>query len=50
VSLLKQTHGKDEWHSAYNFPDYGVYFEYQNFNNDFLGKAYGLGVLYNFYF
>lgn len=50
VSLLKQTHGKDEWHSAYNFPDYGVYFESQNFNNDFLGKAYGLGVLYNFYF
>lgn len=50
VSLLKQTHGKDEWHSVYNFPDYGVYFEYQNYNNDFLGKVYGAGVLYNFYF
>jgi len=50
VSLLKQTHGKDEWHSAYNFPDYGVYFQYQNYNNNFLGKCYGVGALYNFYF
>lgn len=50
LSFLKQTHGKDEWHSAYNFPDYGVYFEYQNYNNDFLGKVYAAGVLYNFYF
>jgi Lipid A 3-O-deacylase (PagL) len=50
MSFSKQTHGKDEWHSAYNFPDYGVYFEYQNYNNDFLGKVYGTGVLYNFYF
>jgi len=29
LSFLKQTHGKDEWHSAYNFPDYGIYLEYQ---------------------
>jgi len=50
LSFLKQTHGKDEWHSAYNFPDYGVYFEYQNYNNDFLGKVYAAGVQYNFYF
>ena len=50
ISFLKQTHGKDEWHSVYNFPDYGVYFEYQNYNNEFLGKVYGAGVLYNFYF
>lgn len=50
MSFIKQTHGKDEWHSAYNFPDYGVFFEYQNYNNDFLGKVYGAGVLYNFYF
>lgn len=50
VSLLKQTHGKDEWHSAYNFPDYGAYFEYQNYNNDFLGKVYAAGAQYNFYF
>ncbi len=50
LSFIKQTHGKDEWQSAYNFPDYGVYFEYQNYNNDFLGKVYGFGALYNFYF
>ena len=50
LSFLKQTHGKDEWHSAYNFPDYGAYFQYQNYNNDFLGKVYAVGVLYNFYF
>ena len=50
LSFIKQTHGKDEWHSAYNFPDYGMYLEYQNFNNDFLGKVYAAGVLYNFYF
>jgi hypothetical protein len=50
LSFIKQTHGTDEWHSAYNFPDYGVYLEYQNYNNDFLGKVYAAGVLYNFYF
>ncbi|MEO0037227.1 MAG: hypothetical protein RIQ59_438 [Bacteroidota bacterium] len=50
VSLIKQTHGKDEWQTAYNFPDYGVYFQYQNYNNNFLGKCYAVGALYNFYF
>ena len=50
LSFIKQTHGEDEWHSAYRFPDYGVYLEYQNFNNDFLGKVYAAGVLYDFYF
>lgn len=50
ISFLKQTHGEDEWHSAFNFPDYGFYFSYQNYNNEFLGKMYSTGVLYNFYF
>ncbi|RAR74154.1 acyloxyacyl hydrolase [Flavobacterium aciduliphilum] len=50
VNFLKQTHGKEAWHSVYNFPDYGVYFQYQNYNNEFLGKVYALGALYNFYF
>lgn len=50
LNFIKQTHGADEWHSAFNFPDYGVYLEYQNYNNDFLGKVYAAGVLYNFYF
>ncbi|MBC7525718.1 MAG: acyloxyacyl hydrolase [Flavobacterium sp.] len=50
VSALMKTHGKKEWHSAYNFPDYGVYFLYQNYNNEFLGRSYATGGLYNFYF
>ena len=50
VSLLKQTHGKEEWHKAFNYPDYGMYLQYQNYTNDFLGKCYGIGALYNFYF
>jgi hypothetical protein len=50
LSFIKQTHGKDEWHSAYNFPDYGAYFLYENYNNDFLGKIYAVGAQYNFYF
>jgi len=50
LSFVKQTHGNEEWHSTYNFPDYGIYFQYQNYNNNFLGKCYGIGALYNFYF
>ena len=50
ISFLKQTHGADEWHSAFNYPDYGFYLEYQNYKNEFLGKIYSTGVLYNFYF
>lgn len=50
VSYTRQTHGKKEWHTAYNFPDYGGYFLYQNFNNQFLGESYALGMHYNFYF
>lgn len=50
LSFFKQTHGKSEWHSAYNFPDYGGYFLYQNFNSESLGSNYSVGALYNFYF
>lgn len=50
VSALMKTHGNREWHSAFNFPDYGVYFLYQNYNNEFLGRSYATGGLYNFYF
>jgi hypothetical protein len=44
VSFLKQTHGKEEWHSAFNFPDYGVYFQYQNYNFYFLNRHLELKV------
>jgi hypothetical protein len=50
LSFSRQTHGKKEWHTAYNFPDYGGYFLYQNFNNTFLGDSYAVGMHYNFYF
>lgn len=50
ISLSKQTHGKEAWQSLYNFPDYGVYFLYEDFKNDILGKNYAVGAHYNFYF
>ncbi|MEC4049244.1 acyloxyacyl hydrolase [Flavobacterium sp. SUN046] len=50
LSFLKQTHGEKEWHSAYNFPDYGVYVAYQNYQNQFLGQIVSAGLQYNFYF
>lgn len=50
LSFSKKTHGNKEWESAYNFPDYGVYFLYQDFKNEFLGHNYAIGLHYNFYF
>lgn len=49
-SFSKKTHGNKEWESAYNFPDYGIYFLYQDFKNQFLGHNYAIGLHYNFYF
>ena len=50
INFSRQTHGNKEWHKAYNYPDYGGYFLYQDFNNAFLGKMYSAGLNYNFYF
>ena len=50
LTFSKQTHGSKEWHSAYNYPDYGGYFLYQNFNNQYLGDSYAVGMHYSFYF
>lgn len=50
LSFAKKTHGKEAWHDIYNFPDYGAYFLYQNFNSPILGKNYAVGAFYNFYF
>lgn len=49
-SVSKQTFGKKEWHKAFNYPDYGAYFLYQDFKNQFIGKSYTIGLHYNFYF
>lgn len=50
VSLLHKTDGSKEWHRAFNYPDFGAYFLYQDFNSTSLGQNYAAGALYNFYF
>ncbi|GEM54999.1 deacylase [Flavobacterium branchiophilum] len=50
VSLSKKTFGEKEWQQAYNYPDYGAYFLYQDFKNPILGHNYALGLHYQFYF
>lgn len=50
MSWNKKTHGNQDWQLLYNFPDYGAYFLYQNFQNQVLGENYSVGGFYNFYF
>lgn len=50
ADFLIRTHGRVEWQRAYNFPDYGGYFLYQDFKSEPLGECYAVGGLYNFYF
>ena len=50
LSIIKRTDGSKEWHQAYNHPDYGAYFLYQDFKSQPLGQNYSVGALYNFYF
>jgi hypothetical protein len=50
ISFNRKTFGSKAWHSAYNFPDYGLSFHYQDMKNETLGDMYGLYGHYNFYF
>lgn len=50
LSFNRQTYGDKEWQRAYNYPDYGFSFQYQDFKNDYLGKNFALAAHYNFYF
>ena len=50
ISFSKKTFGSEEWQSAYNYPDYGVYLLYQDFKNPYLGHNFAVGGHYNFYF
>jgi Lipid A 3-O-deacylase (PagL) len=50
VNFDKQTNGGKEWHKAFNYPDYGAYFMYQDYKNEFLGTNLAAGLHYNFYF
>ncbi|HEX8268367.1 MAG TPA: acyloxyacyl hydrolase [Flavobacterium sp.] len=50
LSVNKRTYGSKEWQQAYNYPDYGMSLQYQDFKNRYLGENYALGLHYNFYF
>jgi hypothetical protein len=50
LTMVNRTDGSKEWHQAYNYPDYGGYFLYQDFNSQSLGQNYSVGALYHFYF
>lgn len=50
VSFNKRTFGNRAWQQAYNFPDYGFSFHYQDMKNQTLGSMFGLYGHYNFYF
>ena len=45
-----KTHGKKEWHQAYDYPDYGISYQYIDFKNHYLGVNHAIGAHYNFYF
>tara|TARA_R110002051_G_scaffold325678_2_gene430115 strand:- start:28808 stop:29905 length:1098 start_codon:yes stop_codon:yes gene_type:complete len=50
VSLNRKTYGFEAWEQRFNYPDIGYSFVYQEFNNDVLGRNFGLYAHYNFYF
>lgn len=50
VAVNQKTFGEKEWESRFNYPDYGISFQYQNNKNRSLGDMYGLFLHYNFYF
>lgn len=50
IGFNRRTFGDKEWQSAYNYPDYGASFHYQDMKNESLGEMYSLYGHYNFYF
>lgn len=50
ISLNKRTFGKKRWQSDYNYPDYGISFQYENMKEKALGEMYGIYGHYSFYF
>jgi len=50
LSWNKLTNGEKSWQARYNYPDYGVSFVYQDYNNGILGYNVSLNGHYNFYF
>lgn len=45
-----KTHGKNEWEQVYDYPDYGISYQYIDFKNSYLGYNQAIGIHYNFYF
>ena len=50
LSYNRKTYGDKDWQQAFNYPDIGASFIYQNMNNTTLGHNFGLYAHYNFYF
>ncbi len=50
ISWNKLTNGEKSWQARYNYPDYGVSFVLQDYNNSILGYNVSLNGHYNFYF
>lgn len=50
IGFNRHTFGDKEWQSAYNYPDYGASFHYQDMKEQALGEMYSLYGHYNFYF
>jgi hypothetical protein len=50
LSFNRKTFGEKLWQRKYNYPDWGVSFQYLDFNTEALGKNYSVLAFYNFYF
>ncbi|WP_313807838.1 acyloxyacyl hydrolase [Flavobacterium sp.] len=50
LSFNRKTFGSKKWEAWYNYPDYGLSFQYQDNKNPELGNMYGLYGHFNFYF
>ena len=50
LSYNRKTFGTKRWQQAYNYPDWGFSFLYQNPKNEVLGENYGIHGHCNFYF
>jgi hypothetical protein len=46
----RKTFGEEAWEAAYNYPDLGFSFIYQDFKSETLGENFSLYAHYNFYF
>ncbi|UII32639.1 acyloxyacyl hydrolase [Fulvivirga ulvae] len=50
VTFDQKSYGAEAWQQRYNFPDAGLTFIYLDYNNERLGKSFGLIPHFSFYF